>query len=105
MNTETILSVENVVNRFGSQVIHDGVSFTINRGEVVGIVGGSGSGKPNPIAQPVGQAPQGGPSGPVPVFEFEAKEHLPQLEKNKEKAEEDAKVCGKPWKGKADELV
>jgi len=44
-SAETILSVENIVNRFGQQVIHDGVDFTIKRGEIVGIVGGSGSGK------------------------------------------------------------
>jgi len=42
---EPILVVENIVNRFGKQVVHDGVSFSINRGEIVGIVGGSGSGK------------------------------------------------------------
>jgi len=43
--SDPILSVNNIVNRFGSQVVHDGVSFTINRGEIIGIVGGSGSGK------------------------------------------------------------
>lgn len=40
-----IVSVNNIVNRFGTQVVHDGVSFTVKRGEIVGIVGGSGSGK------------------------------------------------------------
>jgi phospholipid/cholesterol/gamma-HCH transport system ATP-binding protein len=40
-----ILSVQNIVNRFGDQVVHDDVSFTISRGEIVGIVGSSGSGK------------------------------------------------------------
>jgi len=44
-STEPIIIVKNVVNRFGKQVVHDGVSFTIERGEIVGIVGGSGSGK------------------------------------------------------------
>lgn len=41
----TIVSVKNVVNRFGDQVVHDGVSLDVERGEVMGIVGGSGSGK------------------------------------------------------------
>jgi phospholipid/cholesterol/gamma-HCH transport system ATP-binding protein len=34
-----------VVNRFGTQVVHDGVDFDVHEGEVFGIVGGSGSGK------------------------------------------------------------
>ncbi len=45
MKNEPILQVENVVNKFGRQTVHDGVNLTINRGEIVGIVGGSGAGK------------------------------------------------------------
>jgi phospholipid/cholesterol/gamma-HCH transport system ATP-binding protein len=40
-----IISVRDVVNRFGTQTVHDGVSFDVYAGEVFGIVGGSGSGK------------------------------------------------------------
>jgi len=40
-----IISVRNLVNRFGSQVVHDGVNLDVMPGEVLGIVGGSGSGK------------------------------------------------------------
>lgn len=43
--TTPIISVRNVVNRFGSQVVHDGVDLDVQAGEVLGIVGGSGSGK------------------------------------------------------------
>lgn len=42
---EAIIKVENVVNRFGKQTVHDGVNMTLNKGEVLGLVGGSGSGK------------------------------------------------------------
>jgi phospholipid/cholesterol/gamma-HCH transport system ATP-binding protein len=40
-----VISVRDVVNRFGAQVVHDGVSLDVYRGEIFGIVGGSGSGK------------------------------------------------------------
>jgi len=40
-----IISVRGVVNRFGAQVVHDGVDLDVFPGEVIGIVGGSGSGK------------------------------------------------------------
>ncbi len=40
-----IISVRNLVNRFGSQVVHDGVNLDVMPGEVLGIVGGSGTGK------------------------------------------------------------
>lgn len=40
-----IISLRGIVNRFGKQVVHDGVDLDIKRGEVMGIVGGSGTGK------------------------------------------------------------
>ncbi len=40
-----MIEVRGIVNRFGRQVVHDGLDVEIEAGEVFGIVGGSGSGK------------------------------------------------------------
>ncbi|MEZ5500957.1 MAG: ATP-binding cassette domain-containing protein [Steroidobacteraceae bacterium] len=40
-----LVEVEGVCNRFGPQVVHDGLDMQVDEGEIFGIVGGSGSGK------------------------------------------------------------
>jgi phospholipid/cholesterol/gamma-HCH transport system ATP-binding protein len=58
---EAIVEVKGLVNRFGSQIVHDGVDMTVLRGEVFGIVGGSGSGKSVLLRSILGlQRPQAG---------------------------------------------
>jgi phospholipid/cholesterol/gamma-HCH transport system ATP-binding protein len=37
--------VRGLVNRFGSQTVHQGLDLDVERGEILGVVGGSGSGK------------------------------------------------------------
>jgi phospholipid/cholesterol/gamma-HCH transport system ATP-binding protein len=40
-----ILLARDIVNRFGKQVVHDKISLEVFSGEIIGIAGGSGSGK------------------------------------------------------------
>lgn len=37
--------IEGLRNSFGDQVVHENLSLTVNRGEIIGVVGGSGTGK------------------------------------------------------------
>lgn len=39
------IRVRGLVNRFGSQTVHDGLDLDVRRGEILGVVGGSGTGK------------------------------------------------------------
>ncbi|MGK7296400.1 MAG: ABC transporter ATP-binding protein [Candidatus Wenzhouxiangella sp. M2_3B_020] len=47
MNDESglVVSIRGLVNRFGSDVVHDGLDLDVRRGEILGVVGGSGTGK------------------------------------------------------------
>jgi phospholipid/cholesterol/gamma-HCH transport system ATP-binding protein len=40
-----VVEVRGLVNRFGTQVVHEGLDLDVRRGEILGVVGGSGSGK------------------------------------------------------------
>ena len=40
-----VIRVRGLKTRFGQQVVHDGVDLDVNKGEVIGLVGGSGTGK------------------------------------------------------------
>src|SRR5205085_1166739 len=42
---DVIIKVRGLVNGFGSTVIHDHIDLDVHRGEVLGVVGGSGTGK------------------------------------------------------------
>lgn len=45
MAQEPVIEVKGLTTRFGKQVVHDHLDFTLYRNEIVGLVGGSGSGK------------------------------------------------------------
>ena len=45
IDDEPIIRVRGLVNRFGEQVVHDGLDLDVRAGEILGVVGGSGTGK------------------------------------------------------------
>src|SRR5438046_4452877 len=40
-----VIAIRALVTRFGKQTVHDGIDLDVRRGEVLGVVGGSGTGK------------------------------------------------------------
>jgi len=58
---DIVVDVRGLVNRFGRQLVHDGLDMQVRRGEVFGILGGSGSGKSVLLRTILGlRKPQGG---------------------------------------------
>lgn len=51
---EPVIEVESIVSRFGRQRVHDDISFRIGRGELVALIGGSGSGKTELLREVIG---------------------------------------------------
>ncbi|MET0546090.1 MAG: ATP-binding cassette domain-containing protein, partial [Caulobacterales bacterium] len=45
MSDEIIIKVQGLANRFGDNVVHEGLDLEVRRGEIIGVIGGSGSGK------------------------------------------------------------
>ncbi len=42
---DPVVEVRDLTTRFGNHVVHDGLNLTLRKGEVLGVVGGSGAGK------------------------------------------------------------
>ncbi len=58
---DTVISVKGLRNAFGSQVVHEDLNLEVRRGEILGVVGGSGTGKSVLMRSIVGlQYPQAG---------------------------------------------
>ncbi|AZL60775.1 ATP-binding cassette domain-containing protein [Tabrizicola piscis] len=45
MDESSVITVRNLTNRFGKTLVHQGLDLDVLRGEVLGVVGASGSGK------------------------------------------------------------
>ncbi len=58
--------VQGLVSRFGEHVVHEGLDLTVRRGEVLGVVGGSGAGKSVLLNTLIGLKPPDG--GTVKIF-------------------------------------
>ena len=58
---EPIIAVRGLTNRFGEQVVHEGLDLSVRRGEILGVVGGSGTGKSVLMRSIIGlQTPEAG---------------------------------------------
>lgn len=55
--SSSIVQVRGLVNRFGDHVVHDGLDLDIHKGEILGVVGGSGTGKSVLLRSIVGLQP------------------------------------------------
>lgn len=79
---QVIIEVQNLVNRFGSHVVHQELDLSVYRGEILGVVGGSGTGKSVLLRSIVGLRQPN--AGTVRLFEHNmptlvpAKRHLLQ---------------------------
>ena len=66
MSDDIVISVRGLVNRFGEATVHDGVDLDVRRGEILGVVGGSGTGKSVLMRSIIGlQMPE---AGEITVF-------------------------------------
>lgn len=54
MSDPPAIRIEGLCTKFGAQLVHDGLDLEIRRGEVLGIVGGSGTGKSVLLRQMLG---------------------------------------------------
>ena len=60
-DADIVIRVSHLQNSFGSQVVHKDVNLEVRRGEIIGVVGGSGTGKSVLMRSIIGlQTPDGG---------------------------------------------
>lgn len=64
--TGPIIQVRGLKNSFGTQVVHEGLDLDVRRGEILGVVGGSGTGKSVLMRSIIGLQPPA--EGQIHVF-------------------------------------
>jgi phospholipid/cholesterol/gamma-HCH transport system ATP-binding protein len=63
---EIVISVKGLTNSFGDSIVHEGLDLDVRRGEILGVVGGSGTGKSVLMRSIIGlQSPD---AGTITVF-------------------------------------
>ena len=63
---DVVIRIRDLRNGFGDQIVHDGLDLDVRRGEILGVVGGSGTGKSVLMRSIIGlQTPQ---AGDITVF-------------------------------------
>jgi ABC-2 type transport system ATP-binding protein len=77
---ETVISVKNLVKRFGSFVANDNLTFDVHRGEIFGFLGANGAGKTTAIRILCGLS--GPTSGDVSVAGFDVYTQSEEIKKN-----------------------
>lgn len=63
---DVIISIRGLRNQFGAQVVHDNLDLDVRRGEILGVVGGSGTGKSVLMRSIIGLQPPA--DGEIHVF-------------------------------------
>ncbi len=63
---DVVIGVRGVVTKFGEQMVHNGIDFDVRRGEIIGVVGPSGTGKSVLLREIVGLDPP--TEGSIEVF-------------------------------------
>jgi phospholipid/cholesterol/gamma-HCH transport system ATP-binding protein len=64
---DIVIKVRGLTNRFGEQLVHEGLELDVRRGEIYGVVGGSGTGKSVLMRSIIGlQRPE---EGEIEVFD------------------------------------
>ncbi len=67
----SVIVAKDIVTKFGTNIVHDGISFEIKKGEIFGLLGGSGSGKTTLLREMI--LLQKYSSGSLSVLDFDTK--------------------------------